>query len=130
MSGSQRKGGLIQLQVNGVMHDAKGSFSYNLGRPKREAIVGADAVHGYMEKPQVAFIEGEITDRGTLDLNELVTMSDATVTLELANGKIVALRDAWFAGEGTGQTDEGNISVRFEGLSAEESSLCRSAKSR
>jgi hypothetical protein len=117
---SQRRGGIIQLQVNGELHDAKGNFTYNLGRPKREGIVGSDGVHGYKETPQVAFIEGEITDRGNLDLAKLVTMFGATVTLELANGKVIVLRDAWFASEGTGNTEEGNIAVRFEGANGEE----------
>ena len=108
------------MQVNGEVYDAKGSWSYNLGRPMREAILGSDTVHGYKETPQVAFIEGEITDRSSLDLARLVTMTDATVTLELANGKVIALRDAWFSGEGTGNSEEGNISVRFEGSGAEE----------
>src|SRR5690348_4109292 len=114
---SQRRGGIIFLQVNGEIYDAKGNFTYNIGRPVREAIVGHDSVHGYKELPQVAFIEGEITDRGTLDLESLVTLSGATVTLELANGKVIVLRDAWFAGEGTGNSEEGNIAVRFEGKS-------------
>ncbi len=117
---SQRRGGLIQFQIGGVLQDAKGSFSYNLGRPMREAIIGSDTVHGYSEKPQVAFIEGEITDRGTLDLASLVETTSTTITLELANGKVVVLRDAWYAGEGTGNTEEGNIEVRFEGASGEE----------
>lgn len=117
---SQRRAGKIQVQFNGEIVDAKGNWSYNLGRPLREAIVGADAVHGYKETPQVAFIEGEITDRGTLDLATLATLQDATVTLELANGKMIALRDAWFAGDGTGNTEEANIAVRFEGSGAEE----------
>jgi len=117
---SQRRGGLIQLQVGGELYDAKGNFTFNLGRPVREAIVGSDVVHGYKETPQVAFVEGEITDRGTLDLAKVVTMVDATVTLELANGKVIVIRDAWFAGEGTGNTDEGNVAVRFEGRSGEE----------
>ncbi len=117
---SQRKGGIIQFQVGGILQDAKGNFSYNLGRNLREAVVGSDAVHGYTEKPQVAFIEGEITDRGTLDLNDLVTTKDKTITLELANGKVIVLRDGWYAGEGTGNSEEGNIPVRFEGISAEE----------
>jgi hypothetical protein len=116
----QRRGGIIQVQVNGEIHDAKGSWTYNLGRPKREAIVGADRTHGYKEAPQVAFIEGEITDRGSLDLEKLVTLEGATVTVELANGKVICLRDAWYAGEGTGNTEEGNVAVRFEGVSAEE----------
>lgn len=117
---AQRRGGIITVQVNGEIQNARGNFTYNLGRPKREAIVGADTVHGYKETPQVSFIEGEITDRDTLDLNKLVTMTGATVTVELANGKVIALRDAWFAGEGTGNTDEGNIQVRFEGFTGEE----------
>jgi hypothetical protein len=115
-----RRGGIIQFQVNGVLQDAKGNFTYNLGRPKREAIIGADGVHGYKETPQVAFVEGEITDRGALDLDGLTRVDGATVTLELANGKVISLRDAYFAAEGTGNTDEGNIGVRFEGSSAEE----------
>lgn len=116
----QRRAGLIQLQVNGEIFDAKGSFNYNLGRPKREAIVGADRTHGYKEMPQVAFIEGAITDSGTLDLDSLATGKDLTVNLTLANGKLVVLNDAWFAGEGTGSTEEGEIAVRWEGVSAEE----------
>ena len=117
---SQRKGGIIQVQVNGEIYDAKGSWSYNLGRPIREPIVGADVVHGYKETPQVAFIEGEITDRGTLKLSVLVAIVDATVTLTLANGKVIVLRDAWFSAEGTGNSEEGNIAARFEGISADE----------
>lgn len=117
---SQRRGGIITVQVNGEVYQAKGNWTYNLGRPVREAIVGADTVHGFKETPQVAFIEGEITDSGTLDLAALATLENATVTLDLANGKYVALRDAWFAGEGTGNTEEANVAVRFEGISAEE----------
>lgn len=115
MSGNQRRGGIIQVQANGKIYDAKGNYTYNLGRPVREAIVGADRPHGYKETPQVGFIEGEITDRSDLDLDELVTLKDATVTLELANGKVIVARDAYYAGEGTGNTEEGNIAVRFNG---------------
>lgn len=117
---SQRRAGILFLKVNGNIFDAKGNFSYNLGREKRETIVGADKVHGYKTTVQPAFVEGEITDSATLDLQALVEMDDATVTLELANGKVIVLRNAWFASEGTVQTEEGNIAVRFEGLSAEE----------
>lgn len=117
---SQRRGGIIQVQVNGELYDAKGDFTYNIGRPKRDAIIGADVVHGFKETPQAPFIEGEITDRGTLDLDKLVTLKDATVTMELANGKVIVLRNAWYASEGTGNTGEGNIGFRFEAQSGEE----------
>lgn len=116
----QRRAGFIQVQVQGEVQDAKGAFTYNLGRPKREAIIGADGVHGYKEMPQVPFIEGAITDRGSLDLAALANGKDQTITLTLANGKLIMLRDAWFAGEGTVSTEEGEISVRWEGSNAEE----------
>ena len=115
-----RVGGIIGLNIGGEVYQAKGDFSYNLGRPKREAVLGVDGLHGYKEIPQVAYIEGEITDRRDLDLNALVTLTGATVTLELANSKVISLGGAYFASEGTGNTGEGSITVRFEGSSAEE----------
>lgn len=117
---SGKVGGIIGLQVNGEVYQAKGNFTYNLGRPKREGVVGSDAPHGYKETPQIPYIEGEITDRKAMDLNALVTLDGATATLELANGKVIALRDAYYAGEGTGNTEEGNVDFRLEGASAEE----------
>jgi hypothetical protein len=120
MAGKNRIGGIISLKLNGDMYFAKGNFTYNLGKPKKEGVVGSDRVHGYKEVPQVPFIEGEITDRNELNLEDLVTLDDATATLELANGKVIMLREAWYAGEGTGNTEEGNIALRLEGMSAEE----------
>lgn len=117
----QRISGIVQLQVNGTIQDAKGSFDYNLGLPKREAVYnGAGQTIGFKEMPQTAFIEGEIIDRGSLDLKTLVIGDDLTVNLKLANGKSVVLHDAWFAGEGTASTEDANIKVRWEGKSAEE----------
>lgn len=117
---SQRRAGVVYFKVDGNIYDAKGNFTYNLGKPKREAIVGADVIHGYMEKIKVPFIEGEITDRSNLDLGVFQSLTDVTVTLELANGKTIVLRNAWFAGDGDVKTEEANIAVRFEGLTGEE----------
>jgi hypothetical protein len=114
MSG-QRRGGIISLQINGEVQDAKGSFTVGLARTKREGIAGADRMHGYKESPVVQFIEGAITDRGTLDLDALVHFKDGTVTLESASGKVYVARNAYYAGDGTLSTEEGEIPVRFEG---------------
>jgi hypothetical protein len=115
-----RRAGKIFLTVNGEILDAKGNFTYNLGASKREAVVGSDRVHGYKEMPQVAFIEGETTDRSTLDLAALLNTELATVTLELANGKVIVLRNAWYAADGTGNTEEANVQLRFEAETGEE----------
>lgn len=119
MAGNARAGRIF-LKVDGVLQEAKGEFSYNLGNDKREAIIGADGVHGYKSTVQVAFVEGAITDNLTLDLPALTSMDGVTVTLELQNGKTIVLRDAWYAGEGTVKTGESEIAVRFEGKQGEE----------
>ncbi len=111
---NNRRAGRIFLKVDGTQYDAKGDFSYNLGSPSREAIVGADGIHGYKETPQVAFIEGAVTDSPDINLQELLESDNITVTLELANGKTIVLSNAWFAGEGGVTTGEAEIAVRFE----------------
>lgn len=115
-----RVGGIIQVQVDGVIQQAKGEFSYNLGHPKREPVVGSDGMHGWKETPQPAFVEGEITDRQDLDLGALVDTTGATVTLVLANGKTVLFPNAFYSGEGTGHTDEGNVDFKFNCSRGEE----------
>ena len=115
-----RVGGIIFIKVDGVQYRAKGSWTYNLGQNKREGVVGADGVHGYKEMPQIPFIEGTITDDADISTETLLKVKDASVMLELANGKIISLKDAWFAGDGNGSTEEGEIDARFEGLSADE----------
>jgi hypothetical protein len=117
---NNRRAGTLFVKANGLQYDAKGNFNYNLGSPKREGMVGPDRVHGYKEMPQVPFAEGEITDAGTLDLANFTNIVDATITLELANGKVFTLRDAWYAGDGNVGTEEANIQFRFEGMDADE----------
>lgn len=117
---SNKRAGVLFLKVDGQIHDAKGNYTYNLGGEKRDAILGADQVHGFKTAVQVPFIEGELTDKAEFDVQKLLDIEDATITLELANGKTVVLKEAWYAGEGNIQTEEGNIQLRFEGKSATE----------
>lgn len=115
-----RVGGIIFIKADGVQYRAKGSWTYNLGKLKKEGISGADGMHGYKAMPQVPYIEGTITDDSEISLEQLLEMDDATVTLELANGKVISLSKAWFAGEGNVSTEEGEIEARFEGMECDE----------
>lgn len=110
----ERIGGIINVQIDGVNYRAKGEWSYGLGVPKKEAVVGTDGVHGFKETPQVAYIEGEVTDSRDLDHIALASIANATVTLQHGNGKVIVIREAWQAGDAIGHTEEGNIDVRFE----------------
>lgn len=119
---ANRIGGIIQFKINGQQYNAKGSFTYGYGRENRKTIVGSDQVHGYSSEVMAPFIEGEITDDGELSIEEIAGLINETVTLELGNGKTFALYHAWSLNPDgiSGQTDESNIAVRFEGRSAKE----------
>lgn len=108
------RAGIIYVKVDGTQFDAKGEFNYNLGYPKLSAIIGADNVHGPKSEVQVSFVEGKVTDDSNLKIADIVLIRDATVTLELENGKTVVWRNAWYAGEGNVTTSEGEIDFRFE----------------
>jgi hypothetical protein len=112
-------GGKIQVSVNGGRIDAKGEFTINPGRDMREAVIGADRPHGAKVTPQAPSIEGAMTVRDTTDVDAILDAVDATVVVELANGRTFVLRDAWFAGSGELKTGESELAVKFEGLSGE-----------
>ena len=101
--------------MEGETYLAKGNFTYNIGTPKKEMVVGSDSVHGFKEMPVVPFIEGALTDTDETDLAALQAVRDATVTLELANGKVIVIEEAVYAGDGNVTTEEGEIAARFEG---------------
>lgn len=117
---ANRRGGIIELRVGEELFECKGNFTANLGEPVNEAIVGSSGVTGYKSTPQPAFIEGMLTDRGALSIQQLVRMTDVTVHLKLATGKVVVLSRAWYAGDGNITTDEGEVNVRFESAVGEE----------
>lgn len=117
---SNLRAGKLFFKINGTQYRAKGEFTYNLGVDKKTMIPGQDGVHGYKTETVVPFIEGTITDGDDVDAKLLAQMGDETVTLELANGKVISLRSACFAADMDITTGEGEIPVRFEGLSAEE----------
>lgn len=112
--GTNKRAGRIELKIDGAIVDAKGNFTYGLGQDMRESMVGADGIHGYKSTPQVAFIEGEITDAQNLSHSDLARVDGVTITLRLGNDKTIVLNEAYAAGEWQGQTEEANIGVRFE----------------
>lgn len=115
--GSYARGGITIVSVDGSVVEAKGDWTYCIGNPKREAIPGTSKVVDFKETVQVPFIEGAVTDGRDLDLDAFTSAKGVTVTVVLANGKIITGNDMWFAGEGTVSTGEGEIPVRFESSS-------------
>lgn len=112
-------GGIITVSVNGERLQARGNWSFNLGLPMREPVVGADGIHGVKTTPQIGFIEGAITLNPGQSMTDLLGLTGATVTLEFAS-RTIAATDAYFSGPGSASTDEGEMAVRFEGTFKEQ----------
>lgn len=115
-----RRAGLISFEIDGERIDVIGNIEYTLGEPVREELIGADRVHGFMEKPGTPMMSLEARDGEGVDVAKLLRHKDVTCMAELANGKTVFLRNAFQAGEGTQGSEEGTIGLRFVGETAEE----------
>ena len=115
-----RLGGIFYLKIDGKMIvTTEGEFTYNLGKPKRQAEKnGALGVAGFSAEAQVPYIDGEIYDTPTIDVESILDLENATVTIELFNGKTVILTRASYCGDGEINT-KGRLKVRFEGMEAE-----------
>src|SRR5687768_14349743 len=97
----KRIGGKLHLKVAGITYLARGGFNYNVGGPVREEVNGADGPHGYTETETPGWIEGELSDDGSVEVATLRRMTGASVTLELANGKMVSGTEMFAAGDFT-----------------------------
>ena len=109
--------GPFTLTVDGKVYNAKGSFTYSGQKSVRDALQNSkhDTI-GYYSEPKTPFIEGVITDSGDLDEAALITGDNIeAIQLELANGKVFTLSDAWFAGESDITTEQGEIPVKWQG---------------
>lgn len=112
---AQRRFGIKQLQIDGVVFLVKGGVSYSLGGDKLESVMGVDRRHGSKVTRIPAYIEATITDAGDgFDLRALTKLSDSTVTIDLENGKTIKLGHANYAADGKVTAEEGEVEARFE----------------
>jgi len=115
-----RIGGIAFLRVDGRQYPLRGAFTVSPSAVERSGVAGQDQVHGYIEVPRVPFIEGDVSLTPEVSAEELELITGATVTAELANGKVYVLRDAWCKSALELQTHDGQTRVRFEGTSCDE----------
>lgn len=112
--------GTAFIKVDGLQYDLRGNCRVNIAAFTREGVVGLDRVHGYTQKPSIPYFEMDLTDQPTVSLEAIQNTTNATVTIELLNGKTYVLRQAWCANQPELNVDDGMFTVRFEGASGEE----------
>lgn len=117
---NRRVAGIAYLKVDGRQLETSGEFTINPGQPKREGKLGTARIAGFKEEPQIPMIEGKLVLTRDLSLLDITKITEATVSVVAPNGATYVLREAWFSGEGTYTTGEGEVAVKFEGVSMEE----------
>jgi hypothetical protein len=120
MAAPNRIGGVLSLRVDGNQYEARGNFQVTPSSVRRTGVAGQDGVHGYIEEPIVPQIKGNISIGNLLSIDELDAITDATVQVQLANGRTYVLSDAWTVAGSVIDAHDGQVDVTFEGMNCVE----------
>jgi hypothetical protein len=117
---TNRLAGVAYLSVNGQSYMLAGEITYSVSRVKRTTLSGPSGVQGYSEEPIAGSISATLRDSGGLTVADFNAMTNVTVTVELANGKVVIGRNMWTTDPQEVKSGEATFDVKFEGMSVEE----------
>ncbi|WP_260927361.1 phage tail tube protein [Novosphingobium sp. 9] len=107
--------GFAYITIDGTSYAIAGEGTYRLSTAKRETLIGQDGVHGYAETPASGMISWKGRDSGSLSISDLSDAVDATIQLELANGKNIIARNAWRSGDPVEvSSEDATFTVQFE----------------
>jgi len=116
---TKRVAGVCYFKVNGEQFSVAGECTVSPEESERESLTGLAGVAGYKEMPRAAFIEVEVFTTENFDIQNVAKVDDGTVTAELANGQVWALRNAWKVGASDMSANNGTTTIRFEGPKCE-----------
>src|SRR5476649_1097500 len=103
-------GGIAQVKFNGSTLMLRGELQFNFQTGEKKGVVGRDGTfHGFTIDPKLPFIEGDYTHDGSYATSDYEAITGATVTVYLADGRTLVLRQAYVAGEITVNVDEAKV---------------------
>lgn len=117
---TNRLAGIAYIYVDGQSYMLAADAAYSVSRVKRESLSGQSGVQGYSETPIPGSISGTFRDAGSLTVAKFNAMTNVTVMLELANGKMITGRNMWTVDSQEVKSAEATFEVKFEGFSVEE----------
>jgi hypothetical protein len=117
---TNRLAGIAYITVDGKSYMLAADAAYSVSRVKRETMSGQSGVQGYSETPIPGSISATLRDAGSLTVADFNAMTNVTVMLELANGKMVVGRNMWTVESQEVKISEATFEVKFEGFSVEE----------
>ena len=113
--------GRAYVRVDGKQYPSRDGAVLKPGMVSRKPVVGADGVHGYVEKVLSPSIECSLSHNKELSIEELQNIVGATIMFETDTGPIYILREAWCDPESLDLTvGDGEVKVTFNGVAVEE----------
>lgn len=117
---ANRIAGVCYVKADGKSFTLGGKCNVSPSKVEREAVVGLSGPAGYKETPRAPFVEIEVLSSPDHRVEEIDALTDATVTVELANGQTFVFRNAWTKGAIEVDAAEGKFDVRFDALTSEQ----------
>ncbi|WP_392563203.1 phage tail tube protein (plasmid) [Orbus sturtevantii] len=112
--------GTAYVTIDGQSIMVVGNFKYQASKIKRETLVGMDGVHGYKETHIAPFISCDVRDSGGTTVADFNKMVNVTISVELANGKMLTGSNMWSVETQEVSSDDAVFSLKFEGGSLSE----------
>jgi hypothetical protein len=107
--------GMAFLSIQGQGVRLASEFTWDCGKTDRETQKGMDGIHGQKLSPRVPFISMVIRDSAALSISSFNDIDDGSIFCQLISGKTVSGRGMYQVGPTEVNSEEGTVSVRFEG---------------
>lgn len=111
--------GRIRISLKGKLLRSKAGAKLNLGGVQRNAVLGDSGPLGFSEETMPPSIEGVIMHTAGTDLEELKAITDENIPFETDTGVTYVLRNAWLENTVELTGGEGEVPVKFVGITAE-----------
>ena len=115
--------GTASQTIDGVPYMLQGDLLWSPSTVERETLIGMDGIHGYKETPRQGFIEATLRDASNVIVGLFDSMTNSSVTLVLANGKLVIGYNMWTVEHREVNSVEATFKVRLEGYVEEDAIL-------
>ncbi|WP_256831725.1 phage tail tube protein [Pseudomonas sp. Pse1] len=103
--------GTVYAKVDGGQVTVTGGVECPLSDKKRETV----APGFFKEEDLAPYVKLTAIDDPDLPIQQLMTATNSTITVEFANGRIYVLSGAYIVGEPSTKGDEGTIDFEWNG---------------
>jgi len=112
---NRRVSGITSFTVNGSAFQVI-EFIWDPAVQENETVRSLSGVDGYKSLPVAPFISGKFRDNSTVSVTSFTNLTNATLVIQLANGKQIVGHNLWYTGRPGVSGAEADFDFKFEGV--------------